>query len=440
MKILYPSLACSLLLAFRIPAGCASAPGPTPNLANASGIPNDSAKPTSSQLVADSYRAIVRDSIIRIDPHKIARAALAARAGTTVDHPVSLPNDFGRNAERDATWLAAGAPSATPPWQEIDAMTRAAATAHLWLVTPQRRAGMRGLGSGERVSTSGFSVYPLEDGRLVVFDVIPGASADVSGLRTGDIILQVNHEPATRQLPMQMVALAEGEEIILDVVRGEHPNSLILKVNKIEMSPVETQLLEQGVGYVRLRWFARAKNPEHDTAVLARRAIVDLAKQGARGLVLDLRSALGGTGEVSIASALTDGEVIYFLQQPIATAPRAVKREGLRCWPETPIVILVNELTISAGEALALSLRELCHARIIGHTTGGGLTEFTPIPLAEGYALTIPTGVVLGPITARDQPDHAVKPDLEIASPTVDELVSGRDRQLDAALAELTRR
>jgi C-terminal processing protease CtpA/Prc len=161
------------------------------------------------------------------------------------------------------------------------------------------------------------------------------------------------------------------------------------------------------------------------------------AEQGAQGLVLDLRSALGGVGEVAVASALADGDVVYFLQQPMTKPLEPVRRVGARVWPERPLVLLVNEQTVSAGEALALSLRELTHCLIVGQATAGGLTEFSAVKLSTEYALIVPTGLVLGPVSRAEQPGHRIQPDVELPNAGIDELLHGRDPQLQAARSAL---
>jgi len=112
-------------------------------------------------------------------------------------------------------------------------------------------------------------------------------------------------------------------------------------------------------------------------------------------LILDRLSALGGSGEVSIISALCDGDVAYAIKEPLTAAARPVPREGARIWPERPIVVLVNEHTISAGEALALALRELAHAKISPFATvyrGSALAAFS----ALGPISTEPTSSLAG--------------------------------------------
>lgn len=396
---------------------------------------SDRPAPTVSELVRIGYLALVKRSIVPANPRVIAAAALKAGAALVPRHVRTLPSGFGADAERDAEWLAECKVDLPSAWPVLDAMARAAATAHVGLGTPQKRLGIGALMKGQPLSAPGFNLYPLADGRFVVFDVIPGASAEASGLRSGDVISRINGEPPTALDSFLIHILPAGSEVVLDFERAGRPATLVLRLRATEVPSLESRLLADGAGYVFIRWFARSGEAQLDTAALARQAFIALAAQGARGLIVDLRSSLGGSGEVKIASALCDGEIIYSTKGPLSAPAQPVKREGERCWPERPIVVLVNELTVSSGEALALTLRELGHAKIIGRTSAGGLTEMSFVPLAEGYSMTIPTGVVLGPVTGEVPSGFAIKPDLDLANPSIDELLRGHDGQLAAARA-----
>jgi C-terminal processing protease CtpA/Prc len=395
--------------------------------------------PTSAALLRTAYLALVQDSIVPASPRVIATAALEAIRAVAPERALPLPVSFGADPEPDAAWLAALVADLPPPWSVIDAMARAADTAHVGFSTPQRRQGIAALGRGEPLSSPGFNVYPLPDGRLVVFDVIDGASAQTSGLRAGDVLLRVDGKRAVAADVFWITTLPAGTEVILSIERANQPATLTLRLIQTEVSPVESRLTDNGVGYIFVRWFSRSTNPAHDTAELTRRAIAGFAAQGARGLILDLRSTLGGVGEVVIASALCDADVIYSIQKPLSSPAQPVNRQGERVWPDRPIVVLVNQLTVSAPEALALALRELTHAMIVGQTSRGGLTEFSAFPLADGYGMMIPTGAVRGPVTGATPQDYAIKPDLEVANPSLDDLLHGRDGQLQAARATLPR-
>ena len=387
--------------------------------------------------VATAYLALVRTSIVPADPRTVASAALGAMEAAGADHDGVLPEDFGHDADRDAAWLMERTRGAPSPWPIVNAMARATGTAHVGLGSPALRRAMRGLVTGMPVSAPGLGVCRLDDGRFAICDVVPGASAERSGLRAGDVLLRIGDETVTNQatLLMPIVALPAGEQVRLTIERGGHRLEIALMLVQAEVSSVESRLLGDAIGYVRIRWFSRSQDPARDTATLTRNAFAWLAAQGARALVLDLRSALGGVGDVSVASALCDGDVVYHVRDPMSEPAKPVPREGPRIWPQRPIVVLVNDETVSAGETLALAVRELASATIVGRPTAGGLTEASFIALGEERSLLIPTGVVLGPLSRQDQPGHAVRPDIEVNNPSVEELSQGRDRQLEAARA-----
>lgn len=377
-----------------------------------------------------AYLALARDSLVPADPKTLATAALESLSPGT-----ALPASFGADPRRDADWLSAQAGAVLSPWDAINAMARAAGIAHVGFVTPQLRRGMRALAGGRPLATPGFSVHRLSDGRMVVGEIVAGGSAQRSGLRVGDVLNRIGGERVARQatLLMPLVAREAGDLVPLEIERDREPLHIEMRMLDVGQTSVDSRLLDDGLGYVRIRWFSRSDDPLRDTASLASAAFKSLAEQGARGLVLDLRSALGGSGEVNVASALADGDTIYHVQQPMSKPPAAVGRVGARVWSGRPVVVVVNEQTVSAGEALALALRELIQATIVGQTTAGGLTEFAPVKLSDEYALIVPTGVVLGPISRADPPGHAVRPDVESPNPTIDDLIRGHDPQLQAA-------
>ncbi|MEO7599047.1 MAG: S41 family peptidase [Opitutus sp.] len=386
-----------------------------------------------------AYLSLVKDSIVPAKPRAMGEAAMEAITMLTPDHARPLPVDFGSDVDRDATWLAECVADLPPAWLVMEAMARSAETAHTGLGTPERKRGIIALARGQPLCAPGFSLYRLDDGRLVVFDVIKGASADQSGLRVGDVLLRVGGRRALGIERFHLVARPAGTDVTMEIVRGSQPQSLTLTLIQAEVPNVESRVLGDGIGYIFVRGFARSDTPARDTAALVRSALSALVQQGARGLVLDLRSSLGGSGEHKIASALCDGEVMYFLQNPLASPMRSVKRDGERIWPARPIMVLVNQQTESAPEALALSLRELGHIQIIGQPTAGGLTEFSMIPLADGYSMTIPTGAVRGPVSGTTPSSYAVIPDTIVANPSIEDLMAGRDPQLDAARAAIER-
>lgn len=67
--------------------------------------------------------------------------------------------------------------------------------------------------------------------------VFPGSPADVAGLKEGDVIVAVGNDPVTDENPLgELIGKhAPGDELVLDVVRGEE--RLPLTVNLAELDP-----------------------------------------------------------------------------------------------------------------------------------------------------------------------------------------------------------
>jgi C-terminal processing protease CtpA/Prc len=391
----------------------------------------------SGEIIRKAFLAFVSDSLVPADSRTVGKAALAVLAP---EGGAMLPESFGNEAAGDADWLAAQAGGTSSPWPVVDAMARAARIVHMNLLTPARTRGLRAGASGNPLSSPGFSLYPLSDGRLVVRDVVPGASADTSGLRVGDVLVEVEGKVAVPADTFLLRTIPAGTDVALKIVRTGKPAEIVLHLNQAEVSAVESRLMDDGVAWVLVRWFSRSADPARDTAALFRRNVQALIDQGARGLVIDLRSALGGSGEVNMVSALFDGPIIYSIRKPMDAPVRPVARNGECLWPDLPVVILQHRGTTSAGEDLALALREFGRAKVVGETSGGGLTEFDFVPLAEGYGVIIPRGVVLGPVSGECPAGYAIIPDIEVSNPSIEEILDGRDRQLDAARVVLSRK
>jgi len=118
-------------------------------------------------------------------------------------------------------------------------------------------------------------VCRLDDGRFAICDLVPGGSAERSGLHPGDVLLRIGDETVANQagLVLPVFALAAGEQIRLTIERRGQRLDLLLTLVTATLPSVESRLLEGDVGYVRIRWFARSQDPPSDTAALARSAL-----------------------------------------------------------------------------------------------------------------------------------------------------------------------
>lgn len=270
----------------------AAQPAPTSDAATTT----TPAIPNSSEVIRRAYRALVQDSIVPADSRTVATAALDALEMFAPDHVPSLPPAFGEDPAQDAAWLGHCVGNLPSPWPVVEAMARSAATVHVGLATPERRKGFGALTTGEPLAPPGFNIYSLPGGQFVVFDVISGASAHTAGLHVGDVLRRVDGRATARVDPFLLNAYPVGAHIPLEIERDGNPVTISLRLLKTAVSPVQSGLLDDRVAYIFVRWFARSANPDHDTAALVRRALIQLSAAGADALILDLRSALGGFG------------------------------------------------------------------------------------------------------------------------------------------------
>lgn len=109
------------------------------------------------------------------------------------------------------------------------------------------------------------------------------------------------------------------------------------------------------------------------------------------GLVLDLRFA-GGT---NFAAAMAVADRFLTVEKAIlnvgeATMRSTVKDDAIKF----PVVVLVNQKTSAAAEALAAVLRRNNVALIIGGKTAGEVVLFREFPLSNGQQLRIASGTV----------------------------------------------
>ena len=383
------------------------------------------------------YRGLVRDSAIPSDPRRIAAAAMMAIARRTGSPAVALPDGFGADLERDADVLTEALPGDGPWWDVLSAMAWHSDVPHTAVTDAGFAAGMAARMSGAPLAAPGFALWRLEDGRLGFADVDPAGSAHAAGIQPGDVLLEVDGRAAVRAnsevLPFHTAPA--GAVFDLTTERDGARRRVRLTLEPGEVACVTQRAREGGVGHVRVRWFATSADARSDAGTLVREALSAMAAAGAPGVVIDVRSGLGGmlSASTTIVSALCDDDVVG-ADRDASGMVRTYPRVGAVCWPGAPVVVLVNEQTISAAEWLALGLEELAGAVLVGTPTAGGLNALRFIDLADGHRLAIPSGTVLGPRTRRARPGARLTPQVHAANPTARELAAGVDPALDVAV------
>jgi carboxyl-terminal processing protease len=238
----------------------------------------------------------------------------------------------------------------------------------------------------------------VKDNHLVVVAPIDGSPAQKAGLRSGDIILQVNGQDITG-LPLdQVVGRILGPAGTLVTLTILEPSSgqtrdVTLTRAKITLQNVTWQRIPgTTIADVRITAFSQGVSAELHQALSA------IQQQGMIGIILDLRDDPGGLLDESTGVAsqfLSSGNVL--LQKDVHGKVTPVPVENKYAATTLPMVVLINNGTASAAEIATGALQDAHRAKLVGETTFGTGTVLNQFSLSDGSALLLATQEWLTP-------------------------------------------
>jgi carboxyl-terminal processing protease len=229
---------------------------------------------------------------------------------------------------------------------------------------------------------------------VVVSRIFPHTPAEDGGVREGDRIVQVD-ALSTAEAKIDKVSDAlrgvAGTTVQVTFARPgvSEPVKLAFKRAVIHVPAVPfATMMGDKIGYIPLQTF------NENTADEVEAAAAKLVKDGARGLVLDLRDNGGGIVEQALAVSslfLKSGQSIVNVRSRNA-ADEVARASNEQLPSQPPMVILTDGGTASASEIVAGALQDHDRALVLGTTSfGKGLVQ-SIFPLDGGYALKITTG------------------------------------------------
>lgn len=231
--------------------------------------------------------------------------------------------------------------------------------------------------------------------RVVIEEPYAGMPSAEVGLKKGDIILQIDDTLMTDKTVSYVSEHLRGDAGTTFVLKIERPSTgkkMTLKITRKSIKMPEIPyygMRPNGVGYINLNTFTGEPSKP------MRRAFLDLKKQGAQKLILDLRGNGGGALAecVDIANMWIPKGVT--LVETKGKIRRANSQYTTRLEPidtVMPLVILVNDETASASEIVSGSVQDLDRGIIIGtRTYGKGLVQIPNVEVPYNGNLKLTT-------------------------------------------------
>jgi tricorn protease len=279
-------------------------------------------------------------------------------------------------------------------------------------------------------------------GRLKVASVVPLGPAIIGGLKAGDYILQVDgHAAGARANLDALLDHTVGKRIALSVAStpGGAPREVIVK-------PVD-QATEKALRYrqwveQRREYVAKASGGRlgyvhmfdmSGNALAQLHVDLDADNHAKQGVVVDVRNNNGGFVNVYAIDVFARRGYMNMMSRgyPSVSSRPQLGQRAL----ELPTILVTNQHSLSDAEDFTEGYRSLKLGKVVGEPTAGWIIFTGAVTLVDGSVLRMPASKIFAADgTPMEMHPRAV--DVAVTRP-VGESYSGKDSQLDAAVAEL---
>jgi carboxyl-terminal processing protease len=259
----------------------------------------------------------------------------------------------------------------------------------------------------------GVGAYVEEkDKQITIVAPIPGSPAEKAGIRSGDVLLEINGKstegmslieavlsirgPTGTAVTLSILHQGETEPVAVSIVRAE-----------IELPSVSSEM-KGDIAYIKITYFS-----ERTAQELA--PVLESMTPQTTGIILDLRGNGGGLLDTVTDVAgyfLREGVVVDVVDNQGEHTTYSVKSSQLTT--DLPMVVLVDGYSASGSEVLTGALQDYGRATIAGAKTFGKGSVDILRQLKDGSALYITTARWFTP-KGRLIEGKGLDPDYELA-------------------------
>ena len=228
-----------------------------------------------------------------------------------------------------------------------------------------------------------------QNNKLTIVEPWKDGPADKAGLKAGDEIIKIGDVDLKNfnEDAGELLKGAAGTLVSVSYIRQGKTETATIKREAMAIKAVPFYTLINGnTGYIVLSAFNQKTTTE------TRAALIDLKKQGATSIILDLRGNPGGLLSESINIVnlfMTKGETITTTKSVIQKYNQEYKTSFEPVDTEIPLVVLINGRSASASEIVSGAIQDLDRGVIVGaRSFGKGLVQ-RPKKLTYGTQLKV---------------------------------------------------
>jgi carboxyl-terminal processing protease len=285
----------------------------------------------------------------------------------------------------------------------------------------------------------GLSVVPVKAGLRVV-QVFHGSPAAKAGIVAGDTIVVVDGDTIAGESSDEATGKIkgpEGTEVTVGVrdAKSGKVRQVDLVRAEVALPNVSSKVVTvngRKLGYIRMLSFSEGVD------VLLATAIRKVQREGAEGIVLDLRGNPGGLLDEAVESAslfLPKDEVVVSTDS--RTQGHSVHKTVGGTLSKLPLVVLIDRNTASAAEILAAALADDAGATVVGTRSYGKGVFQEEKSLVNGGALKMTVGEYFTPAGVNLARAHGIHPDVEVSDNPETPADEGKARALDVLAGQV---
>ncbi len=277
------------------------------------------------------------------------------------------------------------------------------------------------------------------DRKLRIAEVISQTPADIAGLKAGQILEAVDHQPIGNL--DQVLQRKVDKRVVLTISDG--PGRTRRRRLKPISRTAEKQLLYRHWVESRRDYVDKISNGRLGyvhMADMSQGALdqlyldLDAANQSKKGVVVDIRNNNGGFVNAYALDVLSRKHYLNMTPRGLAAPVPARTALGQRSL-ELPTILVVNQHSLSDAEDFTEGYRAMKLGKVVGEPTAGWIIYTSNYQLIDGSSLRLPSTRIT---TATGEPMemHPRPVDILVERP-IGESYTGKDTQLDAAVKAL---